>query len=117
MPTQKELRRKKIKRRIRKKVSGSEERPRLSVFKSNKQIYAQLIDDRKGHTVAAASSRAIKEAQNVPKIEQAKAVGRELAKKAQEANIDKAAFDRNGYRYHGRVKALAEAAREEGLKF
>ncbi len=117
MPTQKELRRKKIKRRVRKKVHGTEEKPRLSVFKSNKQIYAQVIDDRKGHTMAASSSRAIKEAQNVSKVEQAKAVGKELAKKAQEANIDKVAFDRNGYRYHGRVKALADAAREEGLKF
>jgi large subunit ribosomal protein L18 len=117
MPTRKELRRKKIKRRVRKKISGTAERPRLSVFKSNKQIYAQVIDDRKGHTMAAASSKAIGEAQNVPKTEQAKAVGKELAKKAQEANIEKVAFDRNGYRYHGRVKALAEAAREEGLKF
>ena len=117
MPTKKELRRKKIKRRVRKKVSGTAERPRLSVFKSNKQIYAQVIDDRQGHTMAAASSRAIQEAQNVPKTDQAKAVGKELAKKAQEAKIDKVAFDRNGYRYHGRVKALADAAREEGLKF
>lgn len=117
MPTRKELRRRKIKRRVRKKVSGTEERPRLSVFKSNKQIYAQVIDDRKGHTMAAASSQAIKDAQNVPKTEQAKAVGKELAQKAQEAKIEKVAFDRNGYRYHGRIKALAEAAREEGLKF
>lgn len=117
MPTAKELRRKKIKRRVRKKVSGTEERPRLSVFKSNKQIHAQLIDDRKGHTLAAASSLGNKDAQGVPKVEQARVIGRELAKNAQEAKIDKAAFDRNGYRYHGRVKALAEAAREEGLKF
>ncbi len=117
MPTAKELRRKKIKRRIRKKVSGTEERPRLSVFKSNKQIHAQLIDDRKGHTLAAASSLGNKDAQGVPKVEQARVIGRELAKNAQNVKIDKAAFDRNGYRYHGRVKALAEAAREEGLKF
>ncbi len=117
MPTSKELRRKKIKRRIRKKVKGTEERPRLSVFKSNKQIYAQVIDDRKGHTMAAASSRELKEAQGVPKTEQAKAVGKALAQKAHDAKVDQVAFDRNGYRYHGRVKALAEAAREEGLKF
>lgn len=117
MPTAKELRRKKIKRRIRKKVSGTEERPRLSVFKSNKQIHAQLIDDRNGHTLAAASSLGNKDAQGVPKVEQARIIGQELAKNAQNAKVDKAAFDRNGYRYHGRVKALAEAAREEGLKF
>lgn len=117
MPTAKELRRKKIKRRIRKKVSGTEERPRLSVFKSNKQIHAQLIDDRKGHTLAAASSLGNKEAQGVPKVEQARFVGRELARNAQNIKVDKVAFDRNGYRYHGRIKALAEAAREEGLNF
>lgn len=117
MATKKELRRKKIKQRIRKKIRGDEARPRLSVYKSNKQIYAQVIDDRKGHTMAAASSRVIEEARKVPKTEQAKLVGKELAKKAGEANIDKVAFDRNGYRYHGRIKALAEAAREEGLKF
>lgn len=117
MPTAKTLRREKVKRRVRKKVRGDEERPRLSVFKSNKQIYAQVIDDRKGHTLASASSLGVKEAQGVSKTEQARIVGQALAKSALAADVAQVAFDRNGYRYHGRVKALAEAAREGGLKF
>lgn len=116
--SKKEFRRYRIKRRIRKVVSGTAERPRLSVFRSNKQIYVQLIDDLSGATVVAASSRekGIAE-QQVNKIEQARLVGLRIAEKAKEQNIEQVVFDRNGYLYHGRVKSLAEAAREGGLKF
>lgn len=111
-------RRLKIKYRVRKKVFGSEEKPRLSVFRSNKQIYAQLINDDKGSTVVAASSRekALTE-KKLPKSEMAKEVGKLLAEKARGAGIEKIVFDRNGYLYHGRVKSLAEGAREGGLNF
>ncbi len=112
------LRRKRIKMRIRKVVKGTAERPRLSVFRSNKQIYVQLIDDLKGHTLVSASSRLAEIAnKKVTKTEQAKLVGELLAKKALEAGITSVVFDRNGYLYHGRVKSLADAAREGGLKF
>lgn len=107
-------RRLKIKRRIRGKISGTAERPRLTVFRSNKQIYAQVIDDQAGKTIVAASSAGIESA---PKTEIAGKVGEIIAKKAQEAGITTVIFDRNGYLYHGRVKALAEAARNGGLKF
>lgn len=110
-------RRAKIKRRIRKRITGSTQVPRLSVFRSNKQIYAQLIDDSTGKTVAAASSYNNKEAAKKNKIEQASVVGKELAQKAVQAGVESVVFDRNGYLYHGRVKSLADSAREGGLKF
>jgi large subunit ribosomal protein L18 len=110
-------RRAKIKRRIRKKISGTSKVPRLSVFRSNKQIYAQLIDDVNGVTITAASSYKNKAADKKNKSEQASAVGKEVAEKALKAGIEKVVFDRNGYLYHGRVKQLADSAREGGLKF
>jgi large subunit ribosomal protein L18 len=114
----KQLRRKKIKNRIRKKIRGTSERPRLSVFRSNRDIYVQLIDDLAGVTLAAASS-AQKEAKNEKgtKMELAKRVGMEIGTKAKEAGITNVVFDRGGYLYHGRVKSLAEGAREAGLVF
>jgi large subunit ribosomal protein L18 len=120
MALTKEYRRNRIKKRIRKVVTGSGETPRLSVFRSNKQIYAQLIDDVKGVTLASASaSSKVKEIadQKVNKIEQARLVGKMLAEKATAAGVKTVAFDRNGYLYHGRVKSLADAAREGGLVF
>ena len=114
MSTKKEQRRLKIKFRIRKNVSGTAERPRLSVFRSNKQIYAQVINDLTGKTLASASSLGI---EKLPKIEQAKKVGALVAEKAKAAGVEKVVFDRNGYLYHGRVQALADAAREGGLNF
>jgi large subunit ribosomal protein L18 len=112
---EKEKRKLKIKARIRKKISGTAERPRLSVFRSNKQIYAQLIDDATGTTLASASS--LKMEEKLPKKEMAAKVGELIAKNAKEAGIEKVVFDRNGYLYHGRVKELADAARKGGLKF
>ncbi len=109
-------RRNRIKNRIRKIVSGTAAKPRLSVFRSNKEISAQLIDDVARVTLASTSSLALKDAKG-SKIEVATAVGKALAGQAAKAGIDNVAFDRNGYLYHGRVKALADAAREEGLKF
>jgi len=109
-------RRHRIKNRIRKVVSGTAAKPRLSVFRSNKGISAQLIDDVAGITLVATSSTALKDAKGT-KIEVAAAVGKALAEKAAKAGIENAAFDRNGYLYHGRVKALADGAREGGLKF
>lgn len=105
----------KIKTRVRGKISGTQERPRLSVFRSNKQIYAQVIDDISGKTLASASSLKIEE--KLPKKEIAAKVGEMIAKNAKEAGIEKVAFDRNGYLYHGRIKDLADAARKAGLKF
>ena len=110
-------RRARIKKRIRKVVNGTADRPRMAVYRSNKQIYAQLIDDVNGVTVASASSVKNDKAQGVPKIDQAKIVGGDIAEKAKSAGIETIVFDRGGYLYHGRVKALAEAAREGGLKF
>ena len=107
-------RRIKIKTRIRGKVSGTASRPRLSVFRSNKQIYAQLIDDLAGKTLAAASSKGLTEGN---KSEIAAQVGKAIAEKALAAGITEVVFDRNGYLFHGRVKSLADAAREGGLKF
>lgn len=114
----KEFRKKRIKMRIRKVVNGSAERPRLAVFRSNKEIYAQVIDDQAGKTLVSASSR-VKEvaAQKVNKVDKAKLVGKLVAERALEAGINNVVFDRGGYLYHGRVKSLAEAAREGGLKF
>ncbi len=114
MQNKKIERRIKIKFRIRKIVSGTAERPRLTVFRSNRQIYAQLIDDVKGHTLVAASSRGL---ESMPKKEQAAKVGALVAEKALAAGISSVVFDRNGYLYHGRVKELADAARNAGLKF
>jgi large subunit ribosomal protein L18 len=107
-------RRAKIKRRIRKKISGTAQLPRLTVFRSNKQIYAQLIDDTKGVTLASASSYNNKATEKLNKVDQAAVVGKEVAEKA---GIQAVVFDRNGYLYHGRVKSLADSAREGGLKF
>lgn len=107
-----------IRRRIRKKISGVAERPRLAVFRSNTNIYAQLIDDSKGVTLASASSLVKAIAGNkVNKTEQARLVGQLIAKNANEKGITEVVFDRGGNLYHGRVKALADAAREGGLKF
>ncbi len=118
MATNKQARRLKIKTSIRSRVEGTAERPRLSVFRSNSQIYAQLINDIDGNTVVAASSRidAVNNAK-VTKVEKAFMVGKELADKAKQAGITKVVFDRNGYLYHGRVKSLADGAREGGLEF
>lgn len=109
--------RNKIRRRIRGKISGNSEAPRLSVFKSNKQIYVQLIDDLSGSTLMSVSSAELKDAQGVTKMEQAQKVGAMVAEKAKAANISSVKFDRSGYVYHGRIKALGDAAREGGLKF
>ncbi len=110
-------RRLKIKQRVRKSVHGTPERPRLSVYRSNTGMYAQIIDDEAGRTLVSASSLKDKKASGVPKVEQAKIVGQAIAEKAKAAGIELVVFDRNGYLYHGRVKALAEAAREGGLNF
>lgn len=111
-------RRIRIKRRIRKIVFGTAERPRLSVFRSNKQISAQLIDDNAQRTLVSASSLCKEIAEKkITKIEQAQLLGALVAEKAKAAGIETVVFDRNGYLYHGRVKALADAAREGGLKF
>ena len=104
-------------RRVRGKVQGTAERPRLVVFRSNRGIEAQLVDDLEGRTLAAASWLHLKRSSEGSKTEQAAEVGKLLAQKAKDAKIDGAVFDRGGYLYHGRVKALAEAAREGGLKF
>lgn len=108
-------RRLKIKLRVRGKISGTAECPRLTVFRSNKQIYAQVIDDLTGKTLASASS--LKLTDKAPKKEIAAKVGELVAKNAQEAGITTVVFDRNGYLYHGRIKELADAARKGGLKF
>ncbi|GHU78921.1 50S ribosomal protein L18 [Bacteroidia bacterium] len=113
--TTKEERRIKIKQRVRRNISGTAERPRLTVFRSNKQIYAQVINDLTGNTLAAASSLGISD--KAPKKEIAAKVGELIAQKSKEAGIEVVVFDRNGYLYHGRVKELAEAARKGGLKF
>ncbi|MFB9077399.1 50S ribosomal protein L18 [Flavobacterium procerum] len=116
MSLTKSERRQRIKFRIRKSVSGSAARPRLSVFRSNKEIYAQLIDDVNGVTILAASSRE-KEIGKGTNVEIAAAVGKLVAEKALQAGIDTITFDRGGYLYHGRIKSLAEGARAAGLKF
>jgi large subunit ribosomal protein L18 len=118
MALTKSERRLRIKRRIRKRISGTTERPRLTVFRSNKDIYVQFVDDSKGITLASASSlvKEIAEKTSINKTEQARLVGQIAAKVALEKGITEVVFDRNGYLYHGRVKALADAARESGLK-
>jgi large subunit ribosomal protein L18 len=112
-------RRNRIKKRIRKVVTGTKERPRLTVFRSNKQIYVQLIDDMDGKTLLSVSSmdKEIASKTNIKKAEQAKLVGKLAAEKSKEIGVSEVVFDRNGYLYHGRVKQLADAAREGGLKF
>lgn len=118
MAITKAYRRNRIKMRIRKVVSGTPERPRLSVFRSNKEIYAQIIDDTRGVTLLSASSREAEvSAQKGTKVEIAALVGKNLAARAQAAGITVVSFDRGGYLYHGRVKSLAEGAREGGLSF
>ncbi len=101
-------------RRVRGKITGTAERPRLAVFRSNSDIYAQVIDDAKGHTLAAADSRAAKDGDKSAK---ARATGILLAERAKAAGVETVVFDRGGYLYHGRVKSLAEGAREGGLQF
>ena len=108
-------RRLKIKRNIRGRISGTSERPRLTVYRSNKQIYAQVINDAEGQTLVAASS--LKITDKAPKKEIAAQVGRQIAENAQAIGVQTVVFDRNGYLYHGRVKQLADAARTGGLKF
>jgi len=112
-------RRSRIRLRIRKKISGTAERPRLAVFRSNKQIYVQVVDDLKGVTLLSASSteKEIAAKTGIKKTEQAKLVGKSLAAKCKGKGIQNVIFDRSGYKYHGRVKSLADAAREGGLKF
>jgi len=118
MALTKHKRRSRIKMRIRKNLTGTGDIPRLTVFRSNKQIYDQIINDLNGETILAASSKEKSVAdQKVNKIDQAKLVGQVIADKAKEKGIQTVKFDRNGYLYHGRVKSLADAARENGLKF
>ncbi len=119
MALTKEERRKRIKLRIRKVLQGTREKPRLSVFRSNRQIYVQLIDDSEGRTLLSVSSREkeIAGKAGITKTETARLVGKLTAARSLEQGINMVVFDRNGYLYHGRVKALAEAAREGGLKF
>ena len=117
MPLTKDQRRIKIKKRIRKKFSGTPTKPRLSVFRSNKEIYAQVIDDLSGATLSSASSLGDKSTKGMSKIEQATVVGKKIAEAAKAAKVERVVFDRNGYLYHGRIKALADSARENGLKF
>lgn len=110
-------RRIRIKRRIRKNISGTANIPRLAVFRSNKQIYVQAVDDINGKTLFSVSSLSIVEKKDISKIEQSKLVGKLLAEEARKNGITSVIFDRGGYLYHGRVKELADAAREGGLKF
>ncbi len=119
MALSKRERRLRIRKRIRKRIKGTAEVPRMSVFRSNKHIYAQLIDDVSAKTIAAASSadKDLTVNEKAKKSEIAAIVGKKIAEKAKEKNVTKIVFDRGGYLYHGRVKALADAARKEGLKF
>jgi len=115
MALSKTEKRQKIKRRVRRNIFGTAERPRLSVYRSNKEIYAQLVDDNSGVTIASSSSREAKT--NGTKTEQSAAVGKLIAEKAKSKGVETVVFDRNGFVYHGRIKALADGAREGGLKF
>jgi large subunit ribosomal protein L18 len=119
MALTKRTRRLKIKQRIRKQISGTEARPRMTVFRSNKQIYVQLVNDLTGDTVVSASSKnkEVAAKSDVSKSEQSKLVGKLIAEKSIAKGIESVVFDRNGYLYHGRIKVLAESAREGGLKF
>jgi large subunit ribosomal protein L18 len=111
--------RSRIRKRIRNKISGTAEKPRLAVFRSNRQIYVQVVDDQKGSTLLAVSSKEkeIAGKTGIKKTEQAKLVGKSLASRCREMGIESVVFDRSGYKYHGRIKSLADAAREGGLKF
>lgn len=117
MALSKREKRMRIKTRVRSKIQGTTESPRLSVFRSNKEIYAQVINDLDGKTLCSAGSLKLDGADKVNKIEQAAMVGKAIAEKAKSAGVEKVVFDRNGYLYHGRIKSLADAAREAGLKF
>ncbi len=118
METKKNLRRLRIRRSIRKRISGTQEQPRLSVFRSNKDIYVQIINDLTGKTIVSTSSKEKGlEKEKGSKVELAGLVGKKIAEKAIEAGVQNVVFDRNGYLYHGRIKALAEGVREGGLKF
>lgn len=120
MALDKVTRRNKIKARIRKKIQGTPQSPRISIFRSNKHIYAQIVDDVNGRTLIAASTvtkEVASKLQGLTKIQQAELVGKALAEKALGANIKEVVFDRSGYKYHGRVKALADGARNGGLIF
>ena len=119
MALTKRERRLKIKQRIRKRISGTNERPRMTVFRSNKQIYVQLVNDLTGETVVSASSKnkEVADKKNINKSEQAKLVGKLVAERSLAKGINDVVFDRNGYLYHGRIKVLAESAMEGGLKF
>ena len=119
MALTKRERRLKIKQRIRKRISGTSERPRMTVFRSNKQIYVQLVNDLTGETVVSASSKnkEVADKKNINKSEQAKLVGKLVAERSLAKGINSVVFDRNGYLYHGRIRLLAESAREGGLKF
>ena len=110
-------RRARIKTAIRLRVRGNAERPRLTVYRSNKDIYVQVVDDEQGRTLVSVGSLKDKAAHTASGVEQAKLIGKAIAEKAKAAGIEKVVFDRNGYLYHGRVKALADAAREAGLNF
>ncbi len=115
MALNKEQKRLRIKKRVRGKIIGRVDLPRLSIYRSNKEIYAQVIDDATGKTLASASSRSLSE--SATKIEKSVQVGKEVAEKAKAAGVEKVVFDRNGFVYHGRVEALAKGAREGGLVF
>ncbi|MBQ9312477.1 MAG: 50S ribosomal protein L18 [Bacteroidales bacterium] len=117
MATKKDIRRLKIKMRIRKKVNGTVDKPRFTVFRSNKEIYAQLIDDVAGRTLVSASSMEKGFQKQGTKSDMAASVGKLIAERGKQAGIESVVFDRNGYLYHGRVKSLADSARENGLKF
>ena len=117
MKKTKATRRRLIKYRIRKKIKGTSERPRLTVFRSNKSIYCQIIDDISGQTIVSASSKDPGVPKDVNKTEQAKVVGKLLGEKAVQQEVTNIVFDRSGYLFHGRVKALADGAREAGLHF
>ena len=111
------MNRERIHKRIRAKIQGTSEMPRLSVFKSSQHIYAQLIDDEKGATIVAVRDEEVKDKKKAAKSESARLVGAEIAKKAADKGVKKAVFDRGGFQYHGRIRAVAEGAREGGLKF
>ena len=117
MGLSKSQRRNRIKRRVRKNITGTAETPRLTIFRSNKEIYAQVVNDNDGKTLASVTSLGNKDASKGSKLEQAATVGKLIAESATKAGVESVVFDRNGYLYHGRVKALADAAREGGLKF
>lgn len=116
MASNKNSRKERLKKSIRRKVSGTAQRPRLTVFRSNTSIYGQLIDDLKGHTLVAISASEAGVSGNV-KVENSKEIGKKLGEKAISAGINEIVFDRNGYNYHGKVKAFAEGVREAGVKF